>query len=220
MWAEEPLTGLAIATTGPDPSTARLLAISTRTVNDGTNYDAATQLVDAPGPIPPASSRVHGITDTSGGVPIAQALADTEQFLAAEANAARPVVMFNHSWVLDVLTAEAARANYPLTIPDGLLIIDPLIIDAELTPRRRAGNRTLPALCRAWGVDATQYGHPADNANAALRLAWAMGKRHPKIRDLTAVDLVTAQRAWREADEASRVVHFAARGKEHLVMGA
>lgn len=220
MWAEAPLTGLAIATTGPDPATARLIAVATRTVNDGTNADATFQLVSTPAPIPATSSRIHGITDTSSGVPLAQALADIEQFLAAEANTGRPVVMFNHEWILDVLTAEAARENYPLTIPDTLLVIDPLIIDIELTPRRRAGKRTLPALCHAWGVDTDRHGHPVDNVNAALRLAWRIGTRHPKVRDLTAADLVAAQRSWRAADLQGRVIHFASRGKEHLVMGA
>lgn len=220
MWAEAPLTGLAIATTGPDPATARLIAIATRTVNDGTNRDATLHLVNVPTPIPETSSRIHGITDTSAGVPLAQALADIEQFLAGETAAGRPVVMFNREWIFDVLTAEAARQNYPLTIPADLLIIDPFVIDIELTPRRRAGKRTLPALCSAWGVAADQYGHPVDNLNAAMRLAWKIGTRHPKVRDLTAAELSAAQQVWRAADVEGRVIHFASRGKEHLVLGA
>jgi len=45
-WADNPLTAFALATTGIDPQQSRIVAISTRTVNDQTNAPANTIVVN------------------------------------------------------------------------------------------------------------------------------------------------------------------------------
>lgn len=214
-WAQQPLTGFALATTEIDPQQSRIVAVASRTVNDGTNAPATVTILRTPVSIPTGASRVHGITDAiaANGHNPADVVRAVVADLDAAAQDGRGVVLFNATWFFRTLAHEAVLNDVPFTIPAGLCIVDPLVMDLHLTSSRRSGNRTLRALAREWGVQQDQYGRVEQNLDAAMRLAWRVGTKHPAVRNMTLPALHAAQGRWkREADE-ERETYLASRGR-------
>lgn len=215
-WSTEPMTGFALATTDAEPSRARLVAFATRTVNDGKNDPAEVWTVKTPVKIPGASVHIHGImndfTDEYGFEPADVLVFIHDQITEAVAKA-RPLVVFNASWVFAVLANEARHAGVDFTLPEGLVLIDPLVIDEHFAPARRAGNRTLRALLNEWQIRYDGLGKPEQNVNGALRLAWKLGEKHPALRNMTPPELHRAQAQWKAEREAERQVYLDSRGR-------
>lgn len=214
-WADEPLTGFALATTGLDPATARMIAVGQRTVNDGANAPASVHLVRCAEAIPADATAVHGLTnaDLEAGADPAAAITALVAQLTHLSDVGQPVVLFNARWILTVIRAEAARVDLPVEFPSHLAVIDPLIIDQHLQPARHAGARTLKALCTGWGSPCEGLGPVQANADAALRLAWTMGHRMGALRDLSVPELVAAQRTWWREREEERQTYLRSRGR-------
>lgn len=214
-WANGPMTGIALATTSADPRKARIVAIATHAVGGQAPGKPEVTVVNTPAAIPASATRIHGFNNeniTDGYSPMTAVITLVAR-LEELAAAGIPVVIFNAEWFFDVLSNEAHHAGVTFDLPRGLHIIDPMIIDMYVNPARRAGNRTLPALCRSWNVNSGALGTPQMNVTAALRIAWRIGTSYPLVRDMTPADLHAAQAQWkREADD-EREIHFASRGK-------
>jgi DNA polymerase III subunit epsilon len=216
-WATQPMTGFALATTGVDPSTARIVAISRRTVNDGINAPAATLMVNTPQTIPAAATKFHGITNemtATGFSPFAAVTSLVASIMDAAANG-HAVVIFNSEWFFQVLGNEARADGVAFEIPSDLHIVDPLILDGHLNPTRRSGNRTLPALGASWCVPMAT-GASDENVNAAMRLAWRIGTTHPAVRNMTLTELFAAQRTWKSEADTDRVAYRDSRSREFV----
>jgi DNA polymerase III subunit epsilon len=133
-------------TTGLDPRRDRVLSVGAVRMHGVRVFRADTLdlLVDPGVPIPPASSRIHGLTDqTVAGAPPIAAVLDR----IADACRNRVVVGHNIGFDLAILAAEAARSGHRWSPPPTL---DTLALAAALDPVR--ADLDLDALAPASGI--------------------------------------------------------------------
>ncbi|UAB99667.1 hypothetical protein Dvina_17305 [Dactylosporangium vinaceum] len=196
-WADGPLCGLDIKTTGGDLETARIVAIALAFVGDKTPIANLDVLVDPGVPIPAEASAVHGITTAqvrAHGLRPAEALQQLANRLGGAWGSGRAVIGFDIAPALTVLDRELRRhlgAGLAVTGP----VVDPHVIDRTLD--RREGDRSLAATCRHYDVRHGADHDPVQDALAAARLAWRLAKRHPtEVGRPTAAALHRAQIDW------------------------
>jgi DNA polymerase-3 subunit epsilon len=133
-------------TTGLDPRRDRVLSVGAVRMHGVRVFRADTLdlLVDPGVPIPPASSRIHGLTDqTVAGAPPIAAVLDR----IADVCRNRVVVGHNIGFDLAILAAEAARSGHRWSPPPTL---DTLALAAALDPVR--ADLDLDALAPAYGI--------------------------------------------------------------------
>ncbi|MFI6348407.1 3'-5' exonuclease [Streptomyces sp. NPDC050560] len=210
-WHREPLTGFDLETTGTDPLGARIVTGAVVELGAGAETAQRQWLADPGVPIPAEATAVHGITTeraaTEGAPPdqVADALAEA---LASSWRAGVPVVAYNASFDLTLLSAELLRHGLP-SLSERLggappaPVVDPYTIDRQVD-RYRRGKRTLQAVCAEYGVALTTAHDAASDALAAARLARAIAERHPKIAALGPAELHRSQIGW----SASRAADF------------
>lgn len=225
-WADGPLVGFDLETTGTDPLTAHIVtAAVVHHLLDGTIDDAsATWLVDPGIPIPEAASAVHGITTDHArthGRPSESAIPQIAEALQSAWTLGLPIVIFNAAYDLTLLNAALIRIGEPSLGEragwDSALIIDPLVIDRAVD-RYRRGKRTLADMTLHYGVVATDA-HSADgDAIATCLLARAMAVRHPQVAVADAVVLRGQQQVW-AAEWATRFqAYIRSRGRADAVI--
>lgn len=159
-------------------------------------------------------------------MPARQAIEEITSILAAQLADDTPIVAFNARFDLTILDREARRHGVEPLIervggPDGLLVVDPYVLDKQVVPRRSGvGARRLGALCDRYRVPLTDA-HAADaDALAAARLAWRMAVRHPEIADLELFELHEKQVTWAAEQAASLEQYFTTKGRHERVEGA
>ncbi|MGW1157901.1 exonuclease domain-containing protein [Streptomyces sp. NPDC002519] len=202
-WHRELLTGFDLETTGTDPYEARIVTGAVIEVKDGEPLGRREWLADPGVEIPADAVAVHGISNervAAEGSPadqVADAIADV---LAEYWKAGVPIVAYNASFDLTLLTAELRRYGLPsLRERLGGLepgpVIDPYTVDRR-ADRYRRGKRTLEAVCGEYGVLLDSAHDAAADALAAARLARAIAGRHPKIAALGPAELHRRQIEW------------------------
>ncbi|HLL34026.1 MAG TPA: 3'-5' exonuclease [Streptomyces sp.] len=202
-WHRELLIGFDLETTGTDPHTARIVTAAVIEVRDGQPLGRKEWLADPGVEIPADAVAVHGISNeraASDGLP-ADRVADTvADVLAGYWKAGVPVVAYNASFDLTLLSAELRRYGLPslrdrLAGQDPAPVIDPYTIDRR-ADRYRRGKRTLEAVCTEYGVALDSAHDASADALAAARLACAIAGRHPKIAALGPAELHRRQIEW------------------------
>lgn len=192
-WHEVPLASLDFETTGIDP-------LQDRVVSYGLLGDQGADRVGMinPGiPIPPQSSAVHGINDEhvldaqSAAVGIAM-IVDWVQSVIDQGVG---LVVFNASYDLTMLRAEADRWGVHQPDWDQLLVVDPYVIDWGIE-RGRLGQSRLTNVCDYYGVTIDNAHDATCDARAARDVAYEMGARHPHIGKGTLANLAQSQREW------------------------
>lgn len=238
-WRDGPIVCLDTETTGPDPTTARLVTYALVALDpDGNPYPhmpPITGLVNPGIPIPEEATAVHGITThqaESDGMPPAAALTDIATALLAAAIMEWPIVVYNAPFDLTLLAHEIDRhtAAQDYRNPDGhalepdnaalmhdvlarLLVIDPLVMDKQLVKRRKgAGSRRLGAVAAAWGVEITDWHTAEADALAAGRIAQAMSSPTSALRGTPLADLMQQQGQWHDEQQAELRAYYARRG--------
>jgi DNA polymerase III epsilon subunit-like protein len=188
-----PLASLDFETTGVDPLHDRVLSYA---LLDPTGVEI-TGLVNPGVPIPPESADVHGITEAmrADAPPSAEGLAVVVDWVQSLVDRQVGLAVFNATYDLTMLRAEATRLG--LTQPDWsrLLVVDPFVVDWGIE-RGALGQRRL--------IDvASYYGIPIDNAHdatcdarAAREVAVELGARHVQIGATTIIELMVDQRTW------------------------
>lgn len=218
-WHRIPLASLDFETTGIDPHHDRVLSYA---LLDESGVEI-TGLVNPGVPIPPASAEVHGITEAmlAEAPSSAEGLAVVVDWVQSLVERQVALVVFNATYDLTMLQAEATRLG--LAQPDWsrLLVVDPLLVDwgierGSLGPpvgvpggRGQMRQRRLIDVAAYYGVRLDNAHDATCDARAARDVAVELGARHPHVGTSTLVELMTTQRAW-FADRAAEWNAYAA----------
>lgn len=189
-WHHRPLASLDFEATGVDPHHDRIISYALLTGTEGVEAG----LIDPGVPIPPESGEVHGITDAmlAGAPSSAEGLALVVDWVQSLVERQIGLVVFNASYDLTMLRAEADR--HGLSQPDWsrLLVVDPFVVDWGVG--REA--RRLVDVASAFGI-AIERAHDAQcDARAALDVAVELGARYPQVGMVTLAQLMADQRLW------------------------
>ncbi|MDT3726676.1 3'-5' exonuclease [Streptomyces sp. DSM 41972] len=202
-WHRELLIGFDLETTGTDPREARIVTGAVIELRAGETLGRREWLADPGVPIPADAVAVHGISGeraAAEGRPADQVADAIAGVLAAYWKNGVPVVAYNASFDLSLLSAELRRYGLP-SLSDRLggaapgPVIDPYTIDRAVD-RYRRGKRTLEAVCAEYGVRLDAAHDATADALAAARLACAIAGRHPKVAALGPAELHRRQIEW------------------------
>lgn len=188
MTTPPPLTRVRVfdlETTGIDVETARIVTAFIGDVvadgDGGVTVDGDMDLLVNPGvEIPERATAVHGITTehaAAHGIDPATAAPLLAASIAEAASQGIPMVVFNAPYDFTLLDRELRRHGKPPLNMDGVIVIDPLVLDKTFDKYRK-GKRTLEVTARYYGV-------PLDDAHTARADAVATGRlalvlaRHP-----------------------------------------
>lgn len=207
------IMALDLETTSADPEEARI--VSAAIIQRGPDVLCAVNwdwLIDPGVPIPPEATAVHGIDDATAalGLDPFEALDEIARAILVAAVTPIPLVIYNAQFDLTVLDRECRRHGVGLSF-DGLLVIDPFVIDKELDQFRK-GSRKLVDVAAHYHVPAegTAHGAHADALMAARIAVRQMAD--PGIASLTPERLHELQIGWCFAQRASLEAYFARKG--------
>ncbi|QCX75298.1 DNA polymerase III subunit epsilon [Streptomyces sp. YIM 121038] len=224
-WYEGPLAAFDTETTGVDVETDRIVSAAVVVQNGAGARPRVTRWLVNPGvPVPAAATAVHGLTqdhlERNGRWP-APVMEEMGRELAEQGAAGRPLVVMNAPFDLTLLDRELRRhrasslARYVGGSP--LCVLDPRVLDRHLD-RYRKGRRTLSDLCELYGVELSGAHDAAADAQAALDLVRALGRRFSARLDrLSPAELHTLQAVWHAAQARGLQTWFARSGSAETV---
>ncbi|PBC65102.1 DNA polymerase III subunit epsilon [Streptomyces sp. Tue6028] len=224
-WYEGPLAAFDTETTGVDVETDRIVSAAV-VVQDapGSRPRVSRWLVNPGVPVPAGATEVHGLTDEhlqhNGRWP-SPVMEEIARELGEHAAAGRPLVVMNAPFDLTLLDRELRRhrassldrwfGSTPLTV------LDPRVLDKHLD-RYRKGRRTLTDLCAHYGVALEGAHDAAADAQAALDVVRAVGRRFAaRLERLSPAELHTLQAVWHAAQARGLQAWFARSGSEEAV---
>lgn len=223
-FADTRRAGWDTETTGPDPTTARIVTAAL-TVRGGGRDDLTMSWVINPGiPVPDEAAAVHGYTTDrvqAEGQDPAKALDEIAESLTGAIAWGMPLVAFNTSFDWTVLHYDLIRHGLPTVAEragDAVLpLIDPHVIDKQVQQRVRGkGMRKLAPTCERYGVALEDWHTAEADALAALLIAEAQldGRyaRLTEVWDRGPAAMFDAQQRWRAAQQDSLAGWFAGQG--------
>ncbi|MFE5711289.1 3'-5' exonuclease [Streptomyces sp. NPDC056501] len=205
-WHGEPLVGFDLETTGTDPLEARIVTASIVGFHGGRVVRQRDWLADPGVRIPEQASAIHGISSeraAAEGRPVREVADEIAETLTGYWNQGVPVVAYNASFDLTLLSAELRRHGLP-SLSERLggagigPVVDPYTIDRAVD-RYRRGKRTLEAVCGEYGVVLETAHEAAADALAAVRVAVAIAERHPEVAGMDPAELHERQIVWYRA---------------------
>lgn len=192
-WYNQRLASLDFETTGVDPHRDRIVSFAALSDVGGDLMG----MVNPGVPIPASSADIHGITssDLATSPMSAQALAPVLSWVQDLVLRRVGLVVYNASYDLTLLRAEAER--HQLAQPDWekLLVVDPFVIDWGVD-RVREGQRRLADVAEFYGVKLDKAHDATNDARAAREVAIAMGRRNPRDVGTSLSVLMAQQRYW------------------------
>lgn len=202
-WHRELLIGFDLETTGTDPREARIVTGAVIEVRAGETLGRREWLADPGVEIPADAVAVHGISNeraATDGRPAAEVADAIAAVLVSYWQAGVPVVAYNATFDLTLLSAELHRHGLPslrerLGGAEPAPVIDPYTIDRSVE-RYRKGKRNLEAVCTEYGVRLESAHDATSDALAAARLATAIADRHPKLAAFGPAELHRRQIEW------------------------
>lgn len=209
-WYAQELAGFDLETTGTDPLEARIVTACVVGVDGGRVVRQRDWLADPGIRIPEQASAIHGISSeraAAEGRPVREVADEIAETLVDYWRRGVPVVAYNASFDLTLLTAELRRHGLPSlaerlgdTAPGTGTgpVVDPYTIDRAVD-RYRRGKRTLEAVCGEYGVELTSAHQAAADALAAVRVAVAIAERHAAVAALDPAALHERQIVWYRA---------------------
>ncbi|GAA2584017.1 MULTISPECIES: 3'-5' exonuclease [Streptomyces] len=224
-WFEGPLAAFDTETTGVDTETDRIVSAAL-VVQDapGLRPRVTRWLVNPGVPVPEAATAVHGLTEEHvqrhGRWP-APVMYEIAEALTEQARAGRPLVVMNAPFDLTLLDRELRRhrasslGRWLERTP--LQVLDPRVLDKHLD-RYRKGRRTLTDLCAHYGVELEGAHEAAADAQAALEVVRAVGRRFQgRLERLSPAELHTLQAVWHAGQARGLQAWFALNGTEEAV---
>lgn len=192
-WYRQPLASLDFETTGIDPHRDRILSFAALSDVGGDLMG----MVNPGVPIPESSADIHGITasDLASSPVSTQALRPILAWVNDLIVRGIGVVVYNASFDLTLLRAEAVRHRLDQPDWDSLLVIDPFVIDWGVD-RERRGQRRLSDVAHHYGVRLDKAHDAAHDARAAREVAITMGKTYPQLVASSLTMLMAQQRYW------------------------
>ncbi|WJV49992.1 exonuclease domain-containing protein [Streptomyces flavofungini] len=224
-WYEGPLAAFDTETTGVDVETDRIVSAAVVVQNGAGARPRVTRWLVNPGVVvPAAATAVHGLTqehlERNGRWP-APVMEEIGRELAEQGAAGRPLVVMNAPFDLTLFDRELRRhrasslARYLESRP--LCVLDPRVLDRHLD-RYRKGRRTLSDLCAHYEVELTGAHDAAADAQAALDVVRAVGRRFSARLDrLSPAELHTLQAVWHAAQARGLQAWFARSGTPEAV---
>ncbi|BET51262.1 MULTISPECIES: 3'-5' exonuclease [Streptomyces] len=224
-WFEGPLAAFDTETTGVDTETDRIVSAAL-VVQDapGLRPRVTRWLVNPGVPVPEAATAVHGLTEEHvqrhGRWP-APVMYEIAEALAEQARAGRPLVVMNAPFDLTLLDRELRRHRASSLgrwlERTSLHVLDPRVLDKHLD-RYRKGRRTLTDLCAHYGVDLEGAHDAAADAQAALEVVRAVGRRfQTRLERLSPAELHTLQAVWHAGQARGLQAWFALNGTDEPV---
>jgi DNA polymerase-3 subunit epsilon len=192
-------------TTGTDPANDRIITAAF-VVRTPDRDDLVFNYLINPGiPIPPETTKVHGIDDTkvqAEGQDPKVALNELADHLTAAITRRLPVVAYNQSFDWSMLHYELLRHGLPTVYDriggDPVTLIDPYVIDKKFGERPTGkGQRKLKPTAERYGVVIEDWHEAQADAVAALSIAEAQFERFPELSRLSPQQLFAAQKQWR-----------------------
>jgi DNA polymerase-3 subunit epsilon len=237
-WHDGRLVALDTETTSVDVEEARIVTAAIAVCGGGLKTETLTLMADPGIEIPGEAAAVHGITTETAraqGKPAGEVIAVIVDALRTYTKGGTPIVAFSARFDLTILDREARRHGIEPFIPTR--VVDPLVIDRHLH-RYRRGSRKLDAQARHYGAELELAHDAANDAIAAARVAWCIGKRGEVIRRVRGteeaieknrlvrewervrddIDLLhAAQVRWAAEQAASLEDYFRSQGKDERV---
>ncbi|WP_372351943.1 3'-5' exonuclease [Streptomyces sp. KL116D] len=224
-WYEGPLAAFDTETTGVDVESDRIVSAAIVVQDAAGSRPRVTRWLVNPGvPVPAGATEVHGLTDDhlqrNGRWP-APVMEEIGRELAEQAAAGRPLVVMNAPFDLTLLDRELKRHRASSLTryleSYSLCVLDPRVLDKHLD-RYRKGRRTLTDLCAHYEVELAEAHDAAADAQAALDVVRAVGRRFATRLDrLSAAELHTLQAVWHAAQARGLQAWFARSGTpEHV----
>ncbi|MBA4607174.1 3'-5' exonuclease [Aeromicrobium sp. Marseille-Q0843] len=192
-WYRQPLASLDFETTGIDPHKDRILSFAALSDVGGDLMG----MVNPGVPIPESSADIHGITasDLARAPMSAQALRPVLAWVHDVIERRIGLVVYNASFDLTLLRAEAIRHDLDQPDWDRLLVVDPFVIDWGID-REREGQRRLADVAAHYGVRLDKAHDAAHDARAAREIAITMGQGFEKAIGSSLTMLMAQQRYW------------------------
>ncbi|KUF14108.1 MULTISPECIES: 3'-5' exonuclease [Streptomyces] len=224
-WYEGPLAAFDTETTGVDVETDRIVSAAVVVQNGAGARPRVTRWLVNPGiPVPAGATAVHGLTqehlERTGRWP-APVMEEIGRELAEQGAAGRPLVVMNAPFDLTLFDRELRRhrasslARYLESHP--LCVLDPRVLDRQLD-RYRKGRRTLTDLCAHYGVELSGAHDAAADAQAALDVVRAVGRRFSgRMERLSPAELHTLQAVWHASQARGLEAWFARSGSPEAV---
>lgn len=212
-------------TTGPDPTTARIVTAAVHVRGAGRDEVTMSWVINPGVPVPDEAAAVHGYTTArvqAEGQDPAKALDEIAETLTGAIDWGMPLVAFNQSFDWSVLHYDLLRNGLPTVEdrvgPDAVLpLIDPHVIDKQVQQRVRGkGMRKLAPTCERYGVVLEDWHTAEADALAALLIAEAQFERYARLAevwDLGPAALFAAQQRWRADQQAGLAAYFMGRGE-------
>jgi DNA polymerase-3 subunit epsilon len=196
-WIDQPMSAFDVESTGKDPDDARIVTATLVTIEPGTEPVVKAWLADPGVDIPDEAAGIHGITTEHArqfGRP-AREVIDEVRLALADAWFTGPVIAYNASYDLTVVTREVARHHKtPFEVAGP--VIDPYIIDKALD-RWRKGSRKLTEVCAHYGVRLDGAHNATEDALAAARVAWKQARIYPtQVGHVTPAELHEMTAGW------------------------
>ncbi len=192
-WHQQSLASLDLETTGVDPHTDRVLSYA---LLDDRGHDVSG-LIDAGVEIPAASAAVHGLSaEVLAGAPSpVVAIGAIAAWVQDLVDRQVGLVVFNASYDLTMLHAEAERWGVEQPDWSRLLVVDPYVVDWGIE-RGGLGPRKLTDVAAYYGVSLDNAHDATADAHAAREITYEIGLRHPVVAAGTLADLMHRQRGW------------------------
>lgn len=208
-----------VETTGVDVENDRIIQAFVGLMGENGEWIEQREWLIDPGiEIPEAASDVHGYTteriQKEGRVDWQICIGEIESTLLAFTDAGSPLVMFNGSFDLSILTAEMRRSGYVWDLweafkSEGVPILDPYVVDKQ-RDKYRKGSRKLVDVAPVYGVPVEENAHDA-GADCLMtgRIAMKMLQEYSGEWG----DLVSKQVEWAKEQRSSLQAYFARTGK-------
>lgn len=147
----------------------------------------------------PGASRVNGFTDeflAANGAQPTEAVAQIGAAVAAAQAKRIPLLAYNAPFDVRMLSGDLNRWGLE-ALPEDLLVVDPLVIDREVS--KRHGKRTLTYTTEYYGVEPHGDFHDATaDTIAAVDLIKPMATLYPQVGALRLGEIMTWQRQAHE----------------------
>ncbi|MER5888260.1 3'-5' exonuclease [Streptomyces sp. NPDC001941] len=202
-WHGEALVGFDLETTGTDPLRARIVTAAIVGVRGEGPVRRREWLADPGVLIPAQATEIHGISSeraAAEGRPVREVADELAETLTGYWRQGVPIVAYNASFDLTLLSAELERHGLP-SLGERLggrpigPVVDPYTIDRAVD-RYRRGKRTLEAVCAEYGVVLDGAHQATADALAAVRVAVAIAERYPSVASLAPDELHEQQIRW------------------------
>lgn len=201
-------------TTSKDPVEARIVTAALVARGGDRPERVQTWIINPGVPIPPETTRIHGIDDARAqaeGQAPKDALEEIADTMARAIRYGMPLVAFNTAYDWSVLHYELVRHGLP-TMDDRLdgppyTLVDPLVLDKQ-ADRYRRGSRKLKAVASHYGVRLDSWHDAEADALAALGITDALYEVNPRLLTYDPQRLYLAQQAWREEQQKGLQAHL------------